>query len=102
MKYKLVPMRNKKPKNQFRIEVEYMHGDADHETTETIICKTKEVFLERYKILKDRLDYRRQYHNAAINSNDDWCREHERWLCAPYDVTSNFNYRATIDGLFDL
>lgn len=99
MKYKLTPIRNLKPKSVFYIEIEFMHGDADHTTYETVRCKTEEDFFDKYTILKNRLDYRREYHNAAIDSNNDWCEEHESWLEAPMDVTGGGSWRATPVGI---
>ena len=99
MKIILIPLKTKHPKSVYHIVIRFMSGDGDHYEKETVKCSSEEDFLEKVKILSDRKAYKRKYHNAAIDDNDAWCREHEQWLDAPYDVTQpGMGYRAQLDN----
>lgn len=97
MKYDLVRVSNKSPKLMWEMKVTFVHGDADAYDSEKIKFEDEYEFFEKAKILKDRLDYKRKNHNAAINSNEAWAKGHEEWIDIPWDVTSGHNYRASID-----
>lgn len=99
MKYNLVRIKTKAPKLMWEVNVCFMHGDADAYDVEKIRFANECEFFEKVEILKDRLDYKQKNHNAAINSNEAWAKEHEEWINIPWDVTSGHNYRASIDWI---
>jgi len=98
MKYDLVPVKTRAPKLMWEIVAEFMHGDADHYSKEKVKFAEEDDFLEKVKILKDRLAYRQKFWNAAIDSNNAWADEQEGWLEVPFEYGSDSSWRADIDG----
>ena len=66
---------NKNPKNTYRVKVEFMHGDADGETTKVLdFPADKDYVRERYEpSLNEVLTYLKAFFDLKWNAGCDFC-----------------------------
>lgn len=104
MKYKLVPLKNKRPKNKWVISAEFVHGDADSYTTEVTYYKEEEEFLKAVSSLNFGMDIENNSnysYREREKAYEDWAAEfseEEYGFFIPWDATSNYNYRAKFEN----
>ena len=87
MKIKLTPIPLKKQlKNKYIVEVEFMHGDADHKTFEKVVCKKESDFIHLMSKIDEGIK-KFQYSGVWNSEYIPWWEELFGEDFIPYDIT---------------